>query len=114
VAALAVYDYPGNVRELLHALERAVALARGGSLQLEHLPPDIAAGASRSQAPHPTPDLQPLGRAVEAFEREYIQRALEKAGGHRSRAAALLGISRKNLWERLRDAARGRDDEPSD
>ncbi len=105
VAALAAYDYPGNVRELLHALERAVALSRGGSIHVDHLPPDLAAGASGAQIAPPPADapLQSLGRAVAAFEREYIQRALEKAGGHRTRAAALLGISRKNLWERLRD-----------
>ena len=112
VAALAAHDFPGNVRELLHALERAVALARGSTIQLEHLPPDIAAGGAPAQlGASPAQDLQPLGRAVAAFEKEYVHRALEKAGGHKTRAAALLGISRKNLWERLRDASLGRDDD---
>jgi two-component system response regulator AtoC len=108
MAALAVYDYPGNVRELLHALERAVALSRGGEIRLEHLPADLAA-ASRPAPPAAgaAGDMPPLGEAVAAFEREYIHRALEKAGGHRTRAAALLGISRKNLWERLRDGGDG-------
>jgi DNA-binding NtrC family response regulator len=105
VAALAAHDYPGNVRELQHALERGVALARGGPIRLDHLPPEIGAGA----APDPTASaagaaLRPLGEAVETFEQQYIRRALEKTGGHRGRAAALLGISRKSLWERLRDA----------
>jgi DNA-binding NtrC family response regulator len=108
VAALAAHDYPGNVRELQHALERAVALARGGPIRLEHLPAEIAAAVEPPAAPPAGAGdgrLQPLGEAVEAFERAYIQRALEKTGGHRGRAAALLGISRKSLWERLREAA---------
>jgi DNA-binding NtrC family response regulator len=112
VAALAAHDYPGNVRELQHALERAVALARGGTIGLEHLPPDVAAHATVASATSvdgtsPDAGLLPLGEAVDRFEREYIRRALTKAGGHRGRAAALLGISRKSLWERLRDATRG-------
>jgi DNA-binding NtrC family response regulator len=109
VAALAAHDYPGNVRELQHALERAVALARGGPIRLEHLPAELAAAAGSTAPPSPSGNarLQPLGEAVEAFERAYIQRALDKTGGHRGRAAALLGISRKSLWERLREAAGG-------
>jgi DNA-binding NtrC family response regulator len=110
IAALGAHDYPGNVRELQHALERAVALARGGPIGLEHLPPDISPPATGDVPPVPTHDLAPLGRAVEEFEQEYIRRALEKTGGHRGRAAALLGISRKSLWERLRDATRGKPD----
>jgi len=109
VAALAAHDYPGNVRELQHALERAVALARGGPVRLEHLPADIAAGASPAARAEAGPGaFQPLGQALSAFEQEYVQRALAKAGGHRTRAAALLGISRKSLWERLREVSRKR------
>jgi DNA-binding NtrC family response regulator len=107
IAALAAHDYPGNVRELQHALERGVALARGGPVRVEHLPPEIAA-AVQPDAAAPEADgagLRPLGEAVDSFEQQYIQRALEQTGGHRGRAAALLGISRKSLWERLRDAA---------
>jgi DNA-binding NtrC family response regulator len=109
VAALAAHDYPGNVRELQHALERAVALARGGPVRLEHLPPDIAAGTSPATRPETGPEeFLPLGQALSAFEQEYVQRALARSGGHRTRAAALLGISRKSLWERLREVSRER------
>ncbi|HEU4385993.1 MAG TPA: sigma-54 dependent transcriptional regulator [Anaeromyxobacteraceae bacterium] len=109
VAALAAHDYPGNVRELQHALERAVALARGSAIGLEHLPVDIAAGTSTAARPEGgAGEFQPLDRAVAAFEHEYVQRALARAGGHRTRAAALLGISRKSLWERLREVSRAR------
>ena len=105
--ALAAYDYPGNVRELQHVLERAVALAQGGPLRLEHLPAELSSAAAHAQRTDPAvAALKPLGEAVAAFERAYIQRALDQTGGHRTRAAALLGISRKNLWERLRDETR--------
>lgn len=109
LAALGSHDWPGNVRELIHALERAVALSRGGPIGMQHLPPDIAASSGEA-APVPETGsrggtLPPLGEAVGQFERQYIQRALEQTGGHKGRAAALLGISRKSLWERLREMA---------
>ncbi len=107
VAALMSHDYPGNVRELQHALERAVALARGGPIRLDHLPPDLAAGAGRAPAASGEgPGFEPLERALAAFESEYVKRALARSGGHRTRAAALLGISRKSLWERLKESRR--------
>ncbi|MBI4954548.1 MAG: sigma-54-dependent Fis family transcriptional regulator [Myxococcales bacterium] len=102
VAALATHDYPGNVRELLHALERGVALARDGVIRLEHLPADVAGNL-------PPPDssadagVQPLGRAVDLFEKQYVRNVLLRVGGHRGKAAAALGISRKSLWQRLRE-----------
>jgi DNA-binding NtrC family response regulator len=108
VAALAGHDYPGNVRELLHALERAVALARGGTIRLDHLPPEMSAGLQLSDVDQPSGDgrFQPLDSAVEQFEQQYIQQALARTQGHRTRAAELLGISRKSLWERLREFSR--------
>jgi DNA-binding NtrC family response regulator len=107
IGALAAHDFPGNVRELQHALERAVALARGGTIRVEHLPPDMVARSPAAPEGIGDPGILPLGEAVERFEQEYIRKALERAGGHRGRTAAALGISRKSLWERLRDAARG-------
>ncbi|NJK90313.1 MAG: hypothetical protein HC923_13630 [Myxococcales bacterium] len=50
----------------------------------------------------PPAGLLPLQDALKAFEREYLGRALKVAEGKKSRAAELLGISRKNLWEKLR------------
>ncbi len=49
-----------------------------------------------------TNDIRPLADVAKEFERAYIERALETADGKRTRAAALLGISRKNLWEKCR------------
>jgi DNA-binding NtrC family response regulator len=99
-AALSHHPFPGNVRELAHAIEHAVVLARGGEIDIQHLPADISGQSSTSDlAPG---GLRPLSVAMKEFEREYLQRAVALAGGKRQRAADLLGISRKTLWEKLR------------
>ena len=72
LAALATYDYPGNVRELLHALERAVAMARGDVLRLEHFPASIGGGQPHAEAGSDE-TIQPLAKAVEQFELQYIR-----------------------------------------
>jgi DNA-binding NtrC family response regulator len=106
-AALAQHGYPGNVRELSHAVEHAVVLSGGGEIDLHHLPTAIIAqtGAARALASANTTasqDVRPLSVAVKEFEREYLLRAISQAGGKRIRAAEMLGISRKSLWEKLR------------
>ncbi|MHB8874850.1 MAG: sigma-54 interaction domain-containing protein [Myxococcaceae bacterium] len=99
-AALADYPFPGNVRELAHAVEHAVVLSHGQEIELEHLPPDIA---GKALAEGQTPAAIPLlAAAMRAFERDYLVRALGLTGGRRDRTAELLGISRKTLWEKLR------------
>ena len=98
-AALSEYPFPGNVRELEHAIHHGVVLAAGEDIDLWHLPQDIS-GLEDPIEIHS--DLQPLTSALKAFEREYLKRALERTGGNRGQAAKLLGISRKNLWEKLR------------
>jgi DNA-binding NtrC family response regulator len=98
-AALSNYDYPGNVREFSHAIERALVLAHGSEIDLEHLPVDIGGGAGLAD---PEPAFRSLHVAAKEFERQYLLRALELTNGKRGAAAELLGISRKNLWEKLR------------
>jgi DNA-binding NtrC family response regulator len=98
--ALSTHAFPGNVRELGHAVQHGVILARGGPLDLEHLPDDIARAAVA--APRTETSVQPLSVAVKQAEREHLRKALAIAQGKRARAAELLGISRKNLWEKLR------------
>jgi len=100
-AALSQYPFPGNVRELQHALEHAVVLARGGEIDLAHPPSDVA-GVAREPAAGEG-GLRPLGPVIKEFEREYLLRALTATDGKKTRAAELLGISRKNLWEKLRE-----------
>ena len=75
-------------------------LSRGGRIELEHLPPDIRTVATAAAAPGST-DVRPLAVVLKQVEREQILRALAVAQGKRTKAAELLGISRKNLWEKL-------------
>jgi DNA-binding NtrC family response regulator len=98
--ALAAYPFLGNVRELAHAVQHAVVLSRGKAIDLEHLPDDITQVASR--APQDGGSLRPLAAVVKQAEREHILRVLAMTGGKKAQAAELLGISRKNLWEKLR------------
>ena len=97
--ALTHYPFPGNVRELAHAMEHAAILSRGKTIELEHLPDDIVAVA-KSASPNET--VTPLAAVLKKAEREHLLKALAVAGGKKARAAELLGISRKNLWEKLR------------
>jgi DNA-binding NtrC family response regulator len=99
-AALAGYAYPGNVRELEHALQHAVVMAQGGPIQLEHLPPEM--GPSVPTAGVDVAAVAPLRDAMCAFERQHLVQALRAVGGRRTSAARMLGISRKSLWEKIR------------
>ncbi|MBI3724158.1 sigma-54-dependent Fis family transcriptional regulator [bacterium] len=110
-AALGQYSFPGNVRELEHCVEHAVVLAQGKEIDIDHLPSEIAGTAAPDQGPDGS--LRSLAQAAHEFEREYLVRALTLAGGKKALAAKTLGISRKNLWEKLK--AHGiSDPEPED
>ena len=108
LAALAAYSYPGNVRELEHALQHAAVLSNGQGIDLEHLPPELSGPGQvfetdeESYISDDAGGLQKLPEAIQVFEREYLLRALKIAEGKRTRAAHMLGISRKNLWQKLR------------
>jgi len=95
--ALTRYPWPGNVRELQHCLERACVLSLTPLLNAESL---FAAGGP----PAATEDAlrQPLSDHLQDCERAYIRRALNECDGRIADTAALLGISRKNLWEKMR------------
>jgi two-component system response regulator AtoC len=99
-AALSEYGFPGNVRELEHAIQHGVVLSRGGEIDLDHLPAEIA-GRDAAVIAAPA-KVTTLAEAVRGFEREYLLRALRGSGGRKSEAAEKLGISRKNLWEKVR------------
>jgi DNA-binding NtrC family response regulator len=113
-AALRAYAWPGNVRELRNVLERSVLLGDGRVLDasdlvgLAHELPSAAsrpavAGAADASAPAAAlPFVLPEGGVdLEAVEREFLRQALERAAGSRTRAAALLGVSRHALRYRL-------------
>jgi DNA-binding NtrC family response regulator len=98
--ALAAFPFPGNVRQLGHAIEHAVVLAGDLEIDVQHLPRDVVGNGDLSPSVVTVP--RPLGTALKEFERDYLQRALAQASGKRTLAAEILGISRKNLWEKLR------------
>jgi two-component system response regulator AtoC len=100
-AVLSRHQFPGNVREFSHAVEHATVLSGGGEIGIEHLPESIR-GEFVEGLPRGTGG-RPLGLAKKEFEREYLLRALQLADGKRGKAADLLGICRKSLWEKLRD-----------
>ncbi len=106
LACLLSYDYPGNVRELMHIVEHALAAARGGDIMIEHLPSRLLKGAGVGGA---VPEGQPesLSEALSRFEREYVTRVLRSVGGKRTEAARVLGISRKSLWQKLKEWGEG-------
>jgi len=118
-AALSAYRFPGNVRELAHAIEHAVVLAGGAEITLDHLPAVIAVaapasirvpsvreatnGATNAATNGATPAaVGPLVAAAREFEKGHLRRAVAATGGKRVKAAEMLGISRKSLWEKLR------------
>jgi DNA-binding NtrC family response regulator len=96
---LLAYSWPGNVRELQNCIERAVALAEGERIAVADLPesvrehhrPDVM------QAPSDASQLVTL----QEVERRYIRRVLEAVGGHRAKAARILGLDRKTLYRKL-------------
>ena len=111
IAALLLFDWPGNIRQLANEIRRVVALASDGqTLTAGDLAPEIAeawnarptAGQSVAQpAVHVRLD-QPLARALADLEKKFIEYALESSGGRVADAAQLLGISRKGLFLKRR------------
>jgi DNA-binding NtrC family response regulator len=103
LAAMESHAWPGNVRELEHAVERAIALSGGAAeLKAEHLVPDSAHLKTSAGEPRMAEDAGPLKKVVEDAERDHIRRVLRLTANHKAQAAAILGISRKNLWEKLK------------
>jgi DNA-binding NtrC family response regulator len=102
---LMAYSWPGNVRQLENAIERAVALS-GGRTQVEtaDLTPEIqqASEATVSTELHLPEEGLDFERYVSGIERELIRRALEKTGGNKGRASRLLNLKRTTLVEKLK------------
>jgi DNA-binding NtrC family response regulator len=112
VAALLLYDWPGNIRELSNEIRRAVALANDGDvLGARHLAPAIAQlWQARPNGPEAEPAVagvhvpldQTLAQAVIQLEEQFIDHALKVTGGRVAEAARLLGLSRKGLFLKRR------------
>ncbi len=100
---LSGYPWPGNVRELENVVERALVLADGPVLTVDHLPESIRnPGSSRSAALLPDDDLS-VKRHQAALEERLIRLALERTGGHRARACELLELSPRALRYKMED-----------
>jgi two-component system, NtrC family, response regulator HydG len=90
------YRWPGNVRQLRNVIERALIVTRGPLITTTDLPPDM----KRSSGSSSSFELR-LGMSLDDVERELIVRTIEYTGGNKSRAAEVLGISLKTLYNRL-------------
>jgi len=86
------YDWPGNVRELEHAIQRAVILCTGDEICPDDFPAEVRGGQSAAT---------PGGGSLEEMERQHIIATLKQVGGHRAKAAALLGIDPKTLYRKI-------------
>ncbi|MBU5638969.1 sigma 54-interacting transcriptional regulator [Geomonas sp. Red69] len=105
--ALLSHRYPGNVRELKNAMERATALCSGDTLTIDDLPAEFRQGSFAAQAEESEPPHRPaqgslLSTKLDDKEEELIRQALAVSGNRRAEAARLLGISRKTLWKKMK------------
>jgi two-component system response regulator AtoC len=101
--ALAAHAWQGNVRELEHAIERAVVLADGGEIRAEDLPEAVRDGGRPAPGAPPADGSFSVKRATRALEAELIRRALERTGGNRTRAAELLELSYRALLYKIKE-----------
>src|SRR5207247_2969061 len=104
VDILCHYDYPGNVRELENAIERACALCEDNLISPSDLPPHIvseAQGEKSDQALAAMPVGQSLDEFIQQQERGIIEATLAHCGGSREKAASMLGISMATLYRKI-------------
>jgi DNA-binding NtrC family response regulator len=98
--ALESWCWPGNVRELRNVIERAMMFTDGPAVRLADMPPLAEPESAASVDAHPDHFPLPKGLSLADAEREYIRCTLEETDGSIQKAAEILGISRKNLWEK--------------
>jgi DNA-binding NtrC family response regulator len=107
MAALERFGWPGNVRQLENAIERASVTARDGVILLSHLPPDVARGSENTVRSAATPvDLsrslpEQLAELTAQFEERYLRKALKKTRGHVGKCAKISGLSRRSVTDKI-------------
>lgn len=94
LALLREYEFPGNVRELANTIERAVIVSTGERLEERDLPAAVSAAVKLQQRREQPSTLAEI-------EAEYVSEVLAATKGNKTEAARILGISRKNLYERI-------------
>jgi DNA-binding NtrC family response regulator len=97
IQVLMNYSFPGNVRELLNVIERCIALANETTIKRTDLPSHIA-GTRNQKTP-----LLTLQEVTAEAEKNHIAQILRLTNGNRSKASAVLGVSRKTLWEKIKN-----------
>jgi Nif-specific regulatory protein len=97
IDALVSYHWPGNVREMEHAIGHAVLVCDGGVIHPHHLPPTLQTADTSETGGH-----VPLEQAVAAYEKDLIQDALKTARGNRARAARMLGLTERIIGYKVR------------
>jgi DNA-binding NtrC family response regulator len=103
------YEWPGNIRQLKNCLERAVVLSEDEQITLDVLPKEILGKPLKSKDVEVSNDsiVINLGEdfrdARKEFERKYIEKCLERSSGNITRAAALLGIHRQSLQQKIKE-----------
>lgn len=107
--ALQSYTWPGNIRELENAIERAVVLCEGSTVELTDLPNEIvksmnAEGPGRERPRFGSIQFDEKGepRCLADLEKIQIQTVLNSTGGHRERASQILGITRRTLYQKIK------------
>jgi DNA-binding NtrC family response regulator len=95
MAALLDYGWPGNVRELGNAVEHAFVRSRGKRFGMEDLPREVWPAERAAEVPFIPDDPEQ--------EKALVLQVLEEAGGNRTKAARILGMSRTTLWKRLKE-----------
>ena len=101
MARLVEYDFPGNVRELENVIERAVALCRGDTIDVEVLPPTVLEPQSPSRDLRIPAEGVDLDELVSEYEKSLLLEALRQTGGVKKKAAQRLGISFRSFRYRL-------------
>jgi DNA-binding NtrC family response regulator len=102
---LAGYSFPGNVRELSNAVERAVAISAGPLIGAAALPPEVREGQGGSPAPGTLvqmPYREAIERSRDRVSREYLSALLHELGGNVTRAAERAGMERESLHRLLK------------
>jgi two-component system response regulator HydG len=99
MALLVDHDWPGNVREMENAIERAVLLAETDTIFPGDLPPSLQGAPGSGEGP----EAAPKPRRLDELEREQILRTLDTYAWNQARAAEALGIGRNTLWRKLKE-----------